>query len=376
MALPILDPKPKGVPHDWSYNKIQEIKGVEPTYPESYKNPLYVYLAKRDQSARGTCVGMSSAYLWDLNYMKLTHDLPTDADKAQYRTNVADPNGVTVYDILYPDSSSAECFYQISRNIGNITYPSGSEIRFAARAIVEFGACLESDWRTDKSARGVYLAPPDPDKVNKFANDHRAEGYAVIYGMDAIKQAIYEKGFVLGAIPIYANYTEMMGGDGTFPDPKGEIVGYHALCFYGYDSVYLYFLHSWGNSCGMFGKLSRIYYQTGTMDDQHFMVILDSKETVIGHSLFSGLEIISSPQAKIYVNSQYSGDTPITISIEKGKDYIVEAVADGFYPKTIKVNDSMKTLAITLDEMPKGKVENLSQILRELVSIFRRLLCK
>lgn len=374
MNLPILDPKPKGKPHDWSYSKIQEVKGVvAPPIPDSYKFPLYIHLAHQDQSVRGTCVGQSSAYLENLNYMKLTGDIPTPEDKKQYQKNVKDPNGVTIHDILYPNSFSAECYYQISRNIGNVTYPSGSEIRYAARAMVDFGGCLESDWFTDKSGRGVYLAPPDTKKVNSFANEHRAEGYAVIYNWDSIKQAIYEKGFVLGAIPVYENYQAIRGTDGTFPEPHGPIVGYHALCFYGYEPDKLLFLHSWGDFCGMYGSISRNYYNISAMDDQHFMVILDSNEVKIARQTFSSVEIVCSPQAKIYVNDNYSGDTPITISIEKGKDYIVEARADGYYPKKVSINEQIKTLVITLDQIPPKKTW-IELVIKSVIEFIRRLL--
>jgi hypothetical protein len=373
MPLPILDPRPSGKPHDWNYNKIAAAgPPVVAPYPPEFKNPLVGLAAPRDQADRGTCVGQSTAYCFDLLYMKLTGDLPTDEDKAEYKKDVTDTRG-TIHDILFPQSASAECFYQISRQIGNVTYPAGSEIRFSARAWTEYGMVPEKFWHTDKTAHAVQLTPDDPILCKAFAEDHRAEGYAVVYGWDAICEAISTKGFVLGAIPIYENFSMMEGGDGTFPDPRGEIAGYHALCFYGYDPDNLYLIHSWGDFCGRFGSISKRYFQLAEMDEIHFMVILDEIEVRIARQLNASLFITCNVPAQITVNGVLVGNSPQKIAIEHGKTYQITASARGYVAQTKSVDDSVQAVVFTLEPVPEPVKKSWFQIIIEfLMRLFKR----
>ena len=168
MTKPILDGKPTTRGKNWSFSKIQEMKGIKPGVaprPAAYKNPLAPQTAPRDQDARGTCCGQSGAHCYDIEYMTLMKDLPNAADIAQFKTNVIDQIGTT-HDILYPESASAESFYQMSRKIGNVTYPSGSEILFVCRAWCQYGMNLESQWHTDKLGTCVWMYPPGPRVTN------------------------------------------------------------------------------------------------------------------------------------------------------------------------------------------------------------------
>jgi hypothetical protein len=385
--LPILDPAPSGVPHDWQFGKIQMMKGISALIlPPSYKNPHVTDTAPRDQDFRGTCVGQSTAYCFDLLYMMLTMDLPTESDRAQFRKNVVDSIGTT-HDILYPNSASTESAYQMSRAIGNVTYPSGSEIRFAVRAWKDYGINLEYQWHTDKKGTMVWMYPPgarvtDDGGLSKedaaaFASLHKIEGYAMCGTPDGgatweeICSGIFTKGFVLGAIPVYENYSEMQGGDGTFPDPGGELAGFHALCFYGYDEDYLYLLHSWGDWCGRFGKISRAYYNYA-QDQSVWMVVLDSSEVVIGKQTARSISITATVTAMIAVNGVNVGYTPQKISVEPGKTYTVTASATGYVSKTVTVDDSTGDLSFVLDPSPQP-VKSWFQILIEWISkLFKR----
>jgi hypothetical protein len=363
------------------------MKGVvELTFPSSYKNPYVTETAPRDQDFRGTCVGQSTAHCFDLLYMMLTRDIPTASDKAQFKKNVVDQIGTT-HDILYPKSASAESAYQMSRYIGNVTYPAGSEIRFAVRAWKDYGINLESQWHTDKKGTMVWMYPPgaretndggiSPEDAKAFAALHQIEGYAMCgtpdggATWDEICYSIATKGMVLGAIPVYENYSEMQGGDGTFPDPGGELSGFHALCFYGYDEDYLYLLHSWGDWCGRFGKISRNYYNYA-QDQSVWMVVLDSSEVVIGKQTARSIEITSNIPAMISVNDVNIGYTPLKISVEPGKTYNVMASATGYLPKTMTVDDSTVDLSFVLDPSPQP-VRSWWQILIDwLISIIKR----
>ena len=390
--LPILDPAPSGKPHDWQFRKIQTVKGVtELVFPAGYKNPYVIETAPRDQDFRGTCVGQSTAYCFDILYMMLTKDVPTGDDKQQFTKNVVDALGTT-HDILYPKSASAESAYQMSRYIGNITYPAGSEIRFAVRAWKDYGINLESQWHTDKKGTSVYMYPPgarvtadgmiSQEDAATFAALHKIEGYAMCgtpdggATWDEICYGIFTKGFVLGAIPVYENYGDMAGGDGTFTDPRGSIAGFHALCFYGYDDQYLYLLHSWGDWCGRFGKISKDYFRTAS-DMSVWMVVLDSAEVVIGKQTARTVPITSNIPANITVNDVLVGVTPQKISVEPGKTYNVMASADGYYPQTKAVSDGVNSVEFTLEAVPtpqpaRSWFEILVDFVKSLIALFRR----
>lgn len=389
MNLPILDPVYQGKPHDWSFSRIQTLAGKPEVaaYPVSYKNPFVKLLAPRDQKDRGTCVGQSTAYCFDLMYMTLMKDLPTDEDKAQFKKDVVDSIGTT-HDVLYPQSASAEFFYQMSRYLGHVTYPAGSEIRYSARAWCDYGMNLETQWHTDKLGTCVWMMPPGsrqtpdgglamPDAA-AWAAEHKAEGWAQVgtpagnCTWEEVCSAIANKGFVLGAIPVYENYGTMQGGDGSFPNPRGELAGFHALCFYGYDEDNLYLIHSWGNYCGMYGSLSREYFHT-TIDLIQFFVILDSKEVAIAREGHLSLTITTNVPAMISVNGVNIGYSPQKIAIEKGKTYTINATADGYYAQTATVDENVRELELTLEALPAPAPKSWWQLLVEFIArLFKR----
>jgi hypothetical protein len=395
LNLPVLDREPTGRPHDYQFLKIQGVKGVtelvfDPEFRNKFANTKY--LAPRDQKDRGTCVGQSSSYIKDLLYLAITADYPTDTDRAEFTKNVTDVLG-TVHDILYPTSTSAECIYQISRQIGKVTYPAGSEIRYAVRAMKEYGCCLESQWHTDKIGTHVWDSPRETSDgglsetdVKAFASNHVIDGYAMCgnpdgsASWDQVRYSIFTKGVVLAAIPVYENYSQMAGGDGEFPDPSGEIAGYHALCFYGYDEDYLYLIHSWGDWCGMFGKISRRYFDHA-IDLTVWMVALDSAEKKIAEEVHRKVSITCNVAAQIAVDGTIVGPAPQTIACENGKTYTVTATMDGYVSQTKTVSDGINDLSFVLEAVaqpqpepdPKPVVKSWFQILIEWISkLFKR----
>ena len=387
--MPKLDPKPTTRGKNWNFGKIQEVKGVKPTAaprPSFYKNVLATKTAPRDQDARGTCCGQSGAHCYDIEYMTLMKDIPSDSDIAQFKINVIDQIG-TRHDILYPTSASAESFYQMSRSIGNVTYPSGSEILFVCRAWCQYGMNLESQWHTDKAGTCVWMYPPgtrvtndggiDPASAATFAGTHKAAGYAQVGTLagdptwDQVCDAIWQNGYVLGAIPVYDNYVSMQGGDGTFPDPSGNIAGYHALCFYGYDSNYLYLLHSWGTYCNRFGAISKNYF-TYAIDEIQFFTILDNAEVLIARSIYTSCAIISNVMAQVQIDGKVVGNTPITISIEKGATHTITASASGYILQTRTVDDSVTSVTFTLEPSPQPVIPWWQAIIDWIQSLFKR----
>jgi hypothetical protein len=385
---PVLDPKPSGKAHDFSWRKIQAIAPT-PVRPSSWKNPMAKLTCPRDQDKRGTCVGQSTAYCFDIRYMMLTQDIPEDADKAMFKKDVVDSIG-TRHDEMYPTSASAEMFYQMSRYLGNVTYPEGSETRFSARSWIKNGMNLESQWHTDKEGNCVWMYPPGvrsqanggitPDQAKQFASMHVAEGWAMVgdeYGnatFDEVCDAIYAKGFVLGAIPVYENYSTMQGGDGSFPEPSGDIAGYHALCFYGYDTDTLYLLHSWGDYCGRFGSTSKHYFNN-TIQESSYLVVLDANETKIAHEIYKSMEIIVTDTQKnplaadIKVNGVLIGKSPQRIAVDSTKTYEIEISMNGYVTQKKYSDGSGGTIYVTLDNTPKTFWEKIIEFIMKLLGM-------
>jgi len=393
MSIPILDPKPTGKPQDWSFKKIMLAKPPIPTVvrPSSWKNPNAHIVCKRDQAFRGTCVGQSTAYCYDLLYIKLTGDSPTPEDVSKYKKDVRDSLG-TLHDILYPQSASAEGFYQVSRTIGNVTYPAGSETRYAARAWIQYGMNLEEQWHTDKEGKTVWVTEPrktvdggmSPDEAKVWAAAHRAEGWAMVgdeagnANFDEICDAIYTKGFVLAGIPVYENYGEMQGGDGRFPEARGEIAGYHALCFYGYDEDTIYLLHSWGDWCSPYGSVSKNYINSHSQESV-YLVVLDANDVKIGRDVYKSLTITVKDKATgkvlpadIYIDGKAIGLAPQKVAIEPGKTYTIEVKFMGYGSQKKLADGSSEEIIFELDADPLPQKTWWMKFIDWLIGIFRR----
>ena len=380
--IPILDPKPTSKAQDWSYEKIRQLKAGVVTRPPYWKNSLATETCLRDQYNRGTCVGQSMAYAYDILYMMLTGDKPTEDDKKKYIINTVDQVG-TVHDELYPKSASAECFYQKSREIGKPPYPSGSEIKWAVRAWNDYGMNIETNWHTDKMGNKVWNVPRPtndggitPEEAAIFAAKHKSIGYAMLdESWDSICQAIFEKGFVLMAIPVYVNFDQMRWKDGTFPDPDKDgnwgVSGYHAICVYGYDDNWLYLIHSWGNWCSQFGKLSRHYFDIAKQDWLEAWVVLDDAEVRIATGYYVPMTIYSNVMGtELYVDEVMRGYAPLTISIEHDKQYTVRAHCQGYVDQTLPMNSDMMEVVFKLLPLPapwwKGLIDSILNILKSI----------
>lgn len=367
---PVLDPVPIGKPHDYSLRKMKAPVPEEVIVsPESWTNPHENDVADADQDFRGTCTGQATRYWSDFNYIELTGDRPTPEERSHYAKDVIDPIG-TRHDVLFDNSFSAECSYQMGRFVGNITYPSGGEIRFNARALRDYGICLESQWHTDKAGTNVWVYPPgarpngggaSPEEAEKFSALHRVKGWAMIgredgdASWDEIRAAINKYKKILCGIPIYENYQSMAGGDGTYPTPRGPIVGYHAQCVYGHTPDYLKLKHSWGSWCGVNGKLTKEYFNIAR-DQCVWLAIIDDEETKILHDIYNSISITSNVEAVITVDGVVVGKSPQRVAIEKGRDYVIAASADGYIAQSKMVDESSGDVHFVLEpSVPANK---------------------
>ena len=344
MPLPKLDKLPSGHPrNDWNYNRIRQLKGLAAACPDEWENPFIKEVVLRDQGDRGTCTGVSGANGADLNYIKLRSP-PTPDDKSSYKKDVKEATG-TVHDTLYKTSFSGECMYQGGRDVGNVDYPEGGELRWNVKFWRDTGMVLEKDWFTAKNPQCVVKEPPNKQAAQEFAKGHKIDGWAVVdNNFDSVCQAIYEKGWCWIGIPVFASYEQMSGGDGWFPDKFNGIVGGHALCAYGYSKtgktsrqgIKVY--HTWDGYCNPYGGYSKEYFDR-TVNDSDYFVILDSSEVEIGKQAYWSLTVTAKDYkthnpipAKISVDGKLLGPSPQKFAVEQGGKYTITAELSGYKP--------------------------------------------
>jgi hypothetical protein len=333
----ILDPIPKRLVGFIETNPLMEFMNENPDSvgPVEYRNTDVKDLVQRIQGDRGTCVGQACANVKDLT--SIPFDRPDITDKESYRRDIKDPDGL-IHDNLFYTSASAECTYQISRRLGNITAPSGSYTYLGMKALTG-GACFEDEWPTSKTP---YMTLPNPrpdmkDAVTISMANHKIDGYATLYPLtfENCKAALHKYHTVAGSFDIYENYGSMMGGDGTFPEPKGEVIGGHALCLYGYDADYLYCVHTWGDWCGRFGKISRHYFDTCCND---IFCPIETAEMERLNQDYTELQLYSNTPANFYLIQDglhnyigtYTKDK-LVIHLKKGVSVLFYVEALDFY---------------------------------------------
>jgi hypothetical protein len=310
---------------------------------------------------------------------------------AAIKRDVKDAIG-TLIDILPDKEISSEAMYQMGRFIGNITYPSGGEIRFVAKAARDWGYALESQWHSDKSRECVWTYPPGvvgaradanggitQEQIDKFAAIHRIKGWAMVgtpdgdATWDEIRAAIYKYGWVMCAIPIYSNFSEMADQEHPdYPYPNGELDGFHAQIVDGYTRDALDIEHSWYGWCGQHGTLSKGYYDFAR-DQCVWLVYIDDEETKIGQETHTHLTITTNVPAMLAVNGVNIGFSPQTIALEKGQKYTINATAPGYYAQIAEVDESVKELILTLEALPAPRPKSWWALIIEFIArLFQR----
>lgn len=286
----------------YNYQLIQEKKQIVPAQqrPPVWINEHVYLLPQRDQGDRGTCVGQATAYAADLNAIRLT-DWRPDLTQTQ-RNVVVESNGIRfVKDELPAGCASAECAFIVSREIGGVRKEQfGSFLDFSVKAWQKQGICTESLWWNPKSANldNYEAIPTDRTKALRQSELHTIDGYATTVSFEDVKDAIYNNGFVLMAINIFDNWLEN-NCEGLFPDPKGNMIGSHALCWVGYDEDNLYCLHSWA-SWSLLGGISRKYFDIAHLTA---FVPLDSMETNVAKEHYAKLTVTTDILSNIKINN-------------------------------------------------------------------------
>ena len=354
MSSAILDPpisefRRSGI---YNYSKVQELISNVPaqSIPAKWINPNAYKIALRDQGDRGTCVGQSIAYSFDLNLMKLASWTP---DVSTVKRNIIIEVGdrKILKDELPYGSASAEMVYQVSREYGNVTYPSGSYIEYAIKVWNKYGICYDDIWWTSKtplfSNNTAY--PAGREAAMKAATTHTIDGYATTMEFDEIKRAIYNNGFVNMAINVFENW-EGNNKEGLFPDPKGEVIGSHALCWVGYDENALYCLHTW-NGWSMLGGISRTYWNK---HKPTAWIPLDATEAEVAKTTYLKLTVTTDVPCDIEINKDtFKNVSTATGAFEPRWQVIISATPVGrpeAKQSKVIIMDKETTISFTFPE--------------------------
>ncbi|MCK9327729.1 MAG: PEGA domain-containing protein [Bacteroidales bacterium] len=347
----LIDKLPNFTRFDFQYS---ELVSEEDVIPSSYMNPLVDFVAHRDQGYRGTCVGQAAAYFMDINYMQLTGDKPTSQEMSSFRR--AYP-----VDTLYATSFSAESAYKWSRDelLSNLT--SGSYVSASVVSLTKKGICSEYTWPTTKDENNVFAETVTAIEEGQY---HKTSGYAEIMNFDHAKNAIYKHGVIMGALRVYENYGS--GFDvGEFPQPVGKLIGGHALCFIGYDSNYLYCLHSWGNTTPKIGRVSKEYFNA---EAYHVYTVIDEEEVKLLKNRFATISITANVSATIYVDNQLVGKTNLKISLPLGTHHEIKAIYGNEQKTATILIDSDKTVAFSFNIEPPKKTSWLIELVKHLLA--------
>ena len=289
-------------------------------FPPAYLNKYTNHIVRRFQGNAGTCVGQSTAASRDLEYVMLTGEIPTAADKATVTRNIGKTYGQCWYDILYPTSFSAAWVYYKAREEAHQPDDDGggAYVWAACKVLKEQGCCLESQWRTPKDGRTDWKTPvPGSDNftnltAGEFAPQHKIDGYSTIDTPNEMKAALYKHGYALIGIQVFDDiYDNMNAAEFT---ANGQSVGGHALVAVGYDEDYLYVINSW-EDCPQIWKMKWAYYVANVGESY---VILDDVETRIAARNYVKVPITSSYPAEITILQEKIGTTPTSALLNGG----------------------------------------------------------
>ena len=309
----------------WEWDKIQHVavpQAVTTPLPDEWVNPVAYHVYWRDQGGQGYCVGGAGSNCHDVVYNMIhPDDIPTAEQIAAIKRNIPIVLGPdnTTYDIGPPQASSMASAYHTSRSYDPTIGPAGSYIDLLMRAWKEFGFCRDAQWWTSKSGRSEWVEPyPDKDPITgqsakEVAATQKIGGYAQVTATDSIKRAMYGtngtdgSGCVLCAIVVYENY---MDGryDGTFPMPRGQSVGGHALAIVGWNKLGFVIHHTWqGEGWPQFGCIPYNYLQYAGIGA--FAPLSPDMAKFIRENIYQRVVVTTNVPADIYLNEKFAGIT-------------------------------------------------------------------
>lgn len=363
--------------------------------PVKYSNPFLKFTPPGGfhQGGRGTCVGHSTALMMQCNYLAMTGDYPNEIDvKEAARNQVVQVGSCDlVYDKWYHSVFSPQWCYEISRQAGNISSPSGSTSLAAMKAMKSVGAvpwekCLTS--KTPACAPKCY--PYTEADCRVFAEGHKIDGYATITSFDGVMDAIENSQAHCVIMPINLEQ------DYLTPDSAGNWkvhvgqpkAGSHSLCWVKTDREKgrIACKNSWGEGFPEYTWIDRRYWQENAGPG---FVALDKTDAKIARGIYAYVTIVTNVPCIISVvdsertYEQVGGRA--ALMLEAGFDYTIRAtpkdpeqVNEPFIETTIEADRdcqidllfTLKTPATPLNN-GKGAWGSLFERLRQLmVGIF------
>lgn len=131
----------------------------------------------------------------------------------------------------------------------------GMYLRDACKIVQEYGDPLEIECKGNTEvpeAWSIAETAFNTESVMKSANYFKIQSYFSCNSKDAIKNAIYKYGPVLGCVRWYHKYKTDKNGL-LIPNMMGD-AGYHAIMIYGWNEIGFLCQNSWGKSWGKDGR--------------------------------------------------------------------------------------------------------------------------
>lgn len=189
---------------DWKYELL---KGGSPTTfpPElDWRTSMF---GVRDQGSQGSCAAMSGAAVKDWQ---------------------------EIHDVSMNEYMSPQFIYNNREDLNE----DGMYMRDLMGILKNKGTCKEST-----HPYGNLHIPSS--NAYAEAKNYVIQGYAEVSSIDGLKQAMYENGPCVIAVPVY-NYTERM----WYQYPGDKLLGGHAMTVVGYNSDGFIIRNSWGSDWG------------------------------------------------------------------------------------------------------------------------------
>lgn len=308
--------------------------------PPEHTNSVLKWIVHRGQGQSPTCVGQTVAEMMDVLYMTKVGNKP---EKTEITKNKHFEVGSKSFlaDVLYDTSFSAACAYQKAREIGR-SFEQGAYIDAGMVAAQRIGTCRDWQWACPKDQNTVLTSPfPDVDPVtgdtaSTTCSQHKIDGFARCNTIDDIKQAIFEKGCVAGAIKMFSNYTSAYGGTLAHPGAMDVAVGGHAVLFVGYDRDGVKYLDSWRDEgYPVLIKVPDSYLSSYLIDA---FAPLDSEESSFAREyMYKKVTVTSNRVGSLWINGQKFGALPCYPELRVGTGYLLKVVDSAGYIKETNI---------------------------------------
>jgi hypothetical protein len=123
------------------------------------------------------------------------------------------------------------------KSIDGIPDSEGSNLRTVMEVLLKTGICYESTYKYD-SYLGNLKFPAIPQIAYEEASKYKIKSYAKCNLLEEIKNAIYNKGLVLGGVLVCSNF--MNPENGFINVPEGSLLGLHAITLIGWNDNLVY----------------------------------------------------------------------------------------------------------------------------------------